>query len=562
MADTANHVSSDTRSKKSSLSIDAVVASTENAISLDLLIDDPEVVRELKKYPDGSARVAFAIAALRIGILALRQAQGQVDAETLRNEGNNLLSELKQELQSRVSEIDSRVASTLKHYFDPESGYFSERVERLVKKDGDLERVLRDQIGDGENSELARALAKRIGATSPLMRRLDPRDAESITKSIEASVKEVLEEEQTNILAEFSLDNPQGALTRVVQQLEEKNGKFGGTIEKQIKDAVREFSLDDENSALSRLVKKVEDAKNRITDEFSEANQQSAINKLNSALNATKKSIDDNLTLDNEKSALARMKKQLNDVLEDMRTKNAQFQEDVSAKLAALITKRQEAQRSTAHGNDFEKDFCAFIQNEVQKAGDIFTAVGGKVGTIPKCKKGDGVIEIGPESTAAGEKIVLEAKEDKSYTLEDARAEIDEARKNRDASVGVFVFARSRAPEGLPPFTRIDKDIFMIWDAADASTDVYLSAAVSVAKALLFRQKALAKKTDGDLKGVEVSVNAIEKHLKALDEMETWTTTIQTNSGKILKEIKNLREKTTEEIAKLRSCTEALKAGD
>jgi hypothetical protein len=256
------------------------------------------------------------------------------------------------------------------------------------------------------------------------------------------------------------------------------------------------------------------------------------------------------------------MKKQLNDVLDDMRTKNAQFQEDVSTKLGALIAKRQEAQRSTAHGNEFEKNFCSFIQNEVQKTGDIFTAVGEKVGMIPKCKKGDGVIEISAESMAAGEKIVLEAKEDKSYTLEDARVEIDEARKNREASVGVFVFARSRAPEGLAPFTRIDKDIFVIWDAADASTDVYLSAAISVAKALVFRQKSLDKKTDGDLKGIEASVNVIEKHLKTLEEMETWTTTIQTNSGKILKGIKSLREKAAEEIVKLRSCMEALKTAD
>ena len=562
MADSADLISSDTMSGKSALAINAVVATTENTIALDLLIEDPEVVAELKKYPDGSTRIAFALAALRIGILALRQAQGQVDAETLRNEGNHLLSDLKQELQLRVTEIDTNMASTLKQYFDPQSGYFTERVERLVKKDGDLEKVLRDQIGDGENSELARTLAKRIGESSPLMRRLDPKDAESITKSIEASVKEVLEQEQINILTEFSLDNPNGALSRVVQQLEEKNGKFGGNIEKQIKEAVREFSLDDENSALSRLVKKVEDAKNRITDEFSEANQHSAINKLNSVLAATKNSIDENLTLDNENSALARMKKQLNDVLDDMRTKNAQFQEDVSTKLAALIAKRQEAQRSTAHGNEFEKDFCSFIQNEVQKTGDIFTGVGEKVGTIPKCKKGDGVIEISAESTAAGEKIVLEAKEDKSYTLEDARVEIDEARKNREASVGVFVFARSRAPEGLAPFTRIDKDIFVIWDAADASTDVYLSAAISVAKALVFRQKSLDKKTDGDLKGIEASVNIIEKHLKTLEEMETWTTTIQTNSGKILKGIKVLREKAAEEIAKLRGCMEALRAAD
>ena len=479
-----------------------------------------------------------------------------------RREGKQLLSDLKHELQSRVTEIDNKIIAALRLYFDPTTGHFTERIERLVRRDGDLERVLRDQIGDSDNSELAKALAKRIGADSPLMRILDPEDARSIIKSIEASVEDALDAKQATILREFSLDEPTSALSRVVTQLEEKNGELKSNIGKQIDAAVKEFSLDDENSALSRLVKKVEDANDKITGEFSQDNEHSAINKLNRVLAETRNAIEENLTLDNDKSALARLQKQLTTVLDDIRSKNEQFQQEVSKQLTTLVTKRQEAQRSTTHGNEFEKDFCSFVQNEVQKAGDVFTAVGEKVGAIPKCKKGDGVIEISPESTAAGERIVFEAKEDKSYTLEDARVEINEARKNRGANVGVFVFARSRAPEGLPPFTRIDKDIFVIWDAADAATDVYLSAAISVAKALVFRQKALDKKTNGGLNGIEQSVNVIEKHLKALEEMETWTTTIQTNSGKILKGIKNLREKAAEEIVKLRTCMEALMNGD
>jgi hypothetical protein len=546
--------------KKQSLSIDKVVTTIEDRLVLTLHIDDPEMVLEFKKFSEGNARNSFAVAAMRIGILALRQAKGQVDAETLRNEGNRLLSEMKHELQSHIVEMDTKVATTLKQYFDPKSGHFTERVERLVRKDGDLEKVLRDQIGDAEHSELARALARRIGENSPLMRRLDPEDTESVIRSIETSVRDVLVEQQAEVLSEFSLDNANGALTRVVTQLAEKNGEFKGNIEKQIKEAVKEFSLDDQNSALSRLVKKVEDAKDRITDEFSVDNEHSAINKLNSVLAATKNSIDENLTLDNDESALARLKKQLSDVLDDIRTKNAKFQEDVSAKLATLITKRKEAERSTIHGNDFEQEFCSFVQNEVQHSGDIFTGTGTKTGAIPKCKKGDGVIEIGAESTAAGAKIVLEAKGNKSYTLDDARTEIEEARKNRGAEAGIFVFEKTRAPEGFPSFKRVDKDIFVIWDASDPSTDVFLSAAISVAKAMVFRQKIAEQKTDGDLNGIEVSVNAIEKHLAALDQMETATSTIHSNSEKVLKAIGKLRDGAAGQIEVLRNCLDTLKS--
>jgi uncharacterized coiled-coil protein SlyX len=531
----------------------------EDSVVLNLVIDDPEVVTDLKKRDEGRPRNSFAVSALRIGILALRQAQGSVDAEALKHEGQHLISNLSHELQLRVADIDRNMASVLKQYFDPKSGHFTERVERLVKKDGDLERVLRQQIGDGESSELARALARRIGESSPLMRRLDPQDAESISRSIEKSVKDVLDAEQGRILDEFSLDNEGGALTRVVAQLEATNGKFKGDIEKQIKAAVREFSLDDETSALSRLVRKVEEAKDRITDEFSVDNQGSAINKLNLVLAETRRSIDDNLTLDNEQSALARLRKQLTDVLSDIQTKNQEFQQDVSAKLASLVTKHQEEMRSTTHGISFEEDFCNFLQREAQRAGDVFTATGSKPGAIPKCKIGDAVIELGSEAAAAGERIVFEAKSSRQYSLIDARQEIEESRKNRVASVGVFVFAKNTAPHGLQPFTRIDHDLFVIWDAADPSTDIYLSAAVSVAKALLFRQKAAETQSEGDIEGIELAVNILEKQLKGLEDMETWTSTIQSNGGKIAKEIAKIRETAKVQIEQLRSCLDALR---
>jgi hypothetical protein len=534
----------------------------EDSVVLNLVIDDPEVSTELRRRAEGHARNTFAVSALRIGILALRQAQGNVDAEVVRNEGQRLIAELSRELALGVQQIDSKIAGSLKLYFDPQSGHFTERVERLVRKDGDLETVLRQQIGDGESSELARTLARRIGESSPLMRRLDPQDAESISRSIEKSVKDVLDAEQGRILGEFSLDNEAGALTRVVAQLEATNGKFKGDIEKQIKAAIREFSLDDESSALSRLVKKVEEAKDRITDEFSVDNQDSAINKLNLVLAETRQSIDDNLTLDNEKSALARLRKQLTDVLDDIQTKNQRFQEDVSGKLASLVTKHQEEMRSTTHGISFEEEFCVFLQREAQRAGDVFTATGAKPGVIGKCKTGDAVILIGSEAAAAGERIVFEAKSSKKYSLADARQEIDEARKNRGASVGVFVFAKDTAPQGLQPFTRIEHDLFVIWDAADPATDIYLSAAVSVAKALLFRQKAVDNKSQASVLDMERALNALEKQLKGLDQMETWTSTIQANSGKISGRIVEIRKSAMDHIGQLRASLEAFTPED
>jgi hypothetical protein len=247
----------------------------------------------------------------------------------------------------------------------------------------------------------------------------------------------------------------------------------------------------------------------------------------------------------------------LTDVLDDIQTKNQRFQEDVSGKLASLVTRHQEEMRSTTHGISYEQEFCTFLQLEAQRAGDVFTATGSKTGAIPRCKMGDAVIELGSEAAAAGERIVFEAKSSMQYSLVDALREIEEARKNRIASVGVFVFAKNTAPQGLQPFTRIDHDLFVIWDAADPSTDIYLSAAVSVAKALLFRQKATESKSQGSILDMERALNALEKQLKGLDQMETWTSTIQSNSGKIAGRIVEIRKAATDQIQQLRACLEA-----
>ena len=122
----------------------------------------------------------------------------------------------------------------------------------------------------------------------------------------------------------------------------------------------------------------------------------------------------------------------------------------VSAKLASLVTKHKEEMRSTTHGISFEEEFCSFLEREAQRACDVFTATGSTPGAIPRCKTGDGVIELGAEAAAAGERIVFEAKSSKQYSLADARQEIEEARKNRGANVGVFVFSKNTAPVGLP----------------------------------------------------------------------------------------------------------------
>ena len=64
------------------------------ALQLELNVTDAELIRELVAYAEGKPRDEFALSALRIGLLALKQARGQVDGDTIKREGEKLLAAL------------------------------------------------------------------------------------------------------------------------------------------------------------------------------------------------------------------------------------------------------------------------------------------------------------------------------------------------------------------------------------------------------------------------------------------------------------------------------------
>jgi len=121
------------------------------------------------------------------------------------------------------------------------------------------------------------------------------------------------------------------------------------------------------------------------------------------------------------------------------------------------------------------------------------------------------VVELGAECAAAGERFVVEAKENKSYTLTEARVEIETARKNREASVGLFVFSEKIAPEGMDSLVRHGDDVFVVWDAEQIESDVILKAGLSLAKALCVRQAKQCQAEDGNWDNMDAAILVLEK---------------------------------------------------
>ena len=492
-------------------------------MELNLRISDPELVDALSEREEGSERHEFAVSALKIGAIALRQAQGNIDADSIRKEGIRIVENVENRLENHRAGVTKQIGDSLKEYFDPNSGRFNERVKRLVDDGGEIERVIRQQIA-GDGSELARTLTAHMGSDSAFMRAIDPNAADGLIRQLDETTKTALVEQQKVILDEFSLDNGNGALSRMVSEIKEKHGEVGESLENRIGEVMAEFSLDKEDSALSRMVNQVDTAQKRISREFS---------------------------LDAEDSALARMRRELIETLDDQQQTNARFQEEVKVALADMTARRQEAEKSTRHGLEFEDAVFEFVNDRSQRAGDIATPTGNTTGRIARSKVGDAVIELGDEHAAAGSRVVIEAKRDASYTLSKAREELELARKNRDADMGIFVFSSTHAPSGLESFNRYGDDIVIVWDAEDSASDIVFDSGISVAKALCTRTKSHSDEVGESVEAIEQAILALEKQVEGFGEIIRLTTTIKNNSKNVLKRADIMSQSIKDQIGAL-----------
>jgi hypothetical protein len=495
-------------------------ADGEFPLSLELWVTDRDVLEALADYPEGEERNRFALEALKIGVLALRHVGGQATADLIHREVRGM----QQALEQHNKVVHQQVTHTLQEYFDPKNGRFSQRVEGLVAHDGELAQLIKGLI-DGENSQLAKTLLAHVGGESPLMQQLDPRQSAGLLAVLKQTVEAQLAQQRDQVLKEFSLDNKEGALARLVGELNASHGDLTKGLREKIDEVIKEFSLDKQDSALSRLVQNVDRAQRTITDQFS---------------------------LNNETSCLSLLKRELLTVLEAHVKTNAEFQEEVKLTLRELTIRREEQARSTLHGGNFQSAMFEYLHRQSEARGDIADFTADRVGEIKNCKIGDVVVTMGPDYPASGAHIVFEAKEERGYTLKSALEEIQSARKNRSAQVGIFVFSKKTAPAELRPFSHYGIDFVVVWDAEDPASDVILMAALEAARSICFRAERRSDAAKADFEAIERAVLEIEKRAGNLDEVRKSAETIQGASAKILERVRIDREALDRQVTQLR----------
>jgi hypothetical protein len=168
-------------------------------VLLALEVSDPDVVSELRRHPEGVERDKHALAALRVGVIALRAATGQVDAASIREAGRVLVADVRDLLSARTTEMHERIALDA----NGARAQLTSTIEAALAEQ--RKQILREFSLDRRDSALSR------------------------------------------LVAEFSLDDEQSAMSRLSKMVTVTTAEIG-----------KHLTLDDEHSPLARLKRELQ----------------------------------------------------------------------------------------------------------------------------------------------------------------------------------------------------------------------------------------------------------------------------------------------------------------
>jgi hypothetical protein len=234
-------------------------------------------------------------------------------------------------------------------------------------------------------------------------------------------------------------------------------------------------------------------------------------------------------SLDEDGSAMSRLKGMLSDFF-------GQLNQSLGIKAATA----EEAERGHVKGIVFEEDLYAVFAEAGNQLGDETELVRGTVGVVSRCKKGDFVATLGDTCGAPGLRIVVEVK-DQTRRLKDAIDELQEAKKNREAISGIFVFARGTEPAEIGDFRRIGEDFYVTVDKEDLAAGkplMFLDSAYKIARALAVAATRKEEAGELDVQLIQDQLDALSAWSDRIADMATKARTIQ-SSGKIIEQCAN-----------------------
>ncbi|MEJ5991956.1 hypothetical protein WG902_18270 [Ramlibacter sp. PS3R-8] len=145
-------------------------------------------------------------------------------------------------------------------------------------------------------------------------------------------------------------------------------------------------------------------------------------------------------------------------------------------------------------------------------------------------------------------------------TLDDSLNEADIARRNRQAAICVYVHSERTAHDSIPRLQRFGCDIITRWNPEDQASDLWVKAAVMVAKAMSVRA---AQKSSGEaasLDKMDRAIQALGKQIGHFEEIATWANSSSSATGKIVKKVDAMKVELEERLVTLNDELDKLKS--
>jgi hypothetical protein len=503
------------------------------------LHDTREETRELFASLDEAQQATLAEDAWTVGLKALTTAYRHAEEARLGDIGQSLVADVDQQLANHLERHQLQLVQLFQRYFDPKDGQVAQRIDSFVRDGGDLTHQLERYFAP-ESGKLARTLAQQLGESSPLLRRLSPTDSQGVLSLFEKKIEQVLQQNNAQLAHALDPLAENGAMARLFRSLREELAKSDQDRDKQLAVATKALDANDETSLLSRLMRETQAARTSMLRAFNVDKPGSPLFTLKAALC----------------NLLGESAKQQAESLALFEERQRKLDQDIRESLARLEERKRGEARSPRGGFSFEEAVIRFVQRAVQGAPIIAEATGCSAG-VGRSRVGDQVLRYTAESLFEGATIVVEAKRDLSYTETKALRELEEARANRSASVGLFVMARSHAPVGFPTFVRRGQDVLVTWDPEDDTSDPYLLAAICLAMALVTRTR--AQSDDADLKALADIEKRLNAELARQEKMKKIAENIRKQADDLYEELRKGGDKLA---ILLRNSKKTLKALD
>lgn len=199
---------------------------------------------------------------------------------------------------------------------------------------------------------------------------------------------------------------------------------------------------------------------------------------------------------------------------------------------------KKEEQKGHVKGIKFEQELYddSFAPMCVQVEDDP-ALVARTPGHLDGSKTGDLMSTLGELTGAPGVNIVVEVK-DKQVKLKDARTELQEAKVNRKAAVGIYVWRRGTEPTEVGDFRRIGDDFYVTVDRDDLRAGkplLYFDTAYKIARAMAVAAVRKDSASEVDLAQIENQIEALGTWLERIADMSVKARTIQ-KSGKLIED--------------------------